>query len=525
MAEKGYQVIARRWRPKQFSELVGQDHVVRTLGNAIEMGRIAHGYLFVGPRGTGKTTTARLFAKSLNWEDGPSLEVPEDSELGQAIMDGRCLDVIEIDGASNNSVDQVRDLRDECQYAPAQCRYKIYVIDEVHMLSQQAFNALLKTLEEPPPHVKFVFATTEAHKVLPTIVSRCQRFEFRSIPADLISDKLREICDTEKVEVEDAALATISRMAMGGMRDGQSILDQMISFCGMKISQADVLEVYGLASPEQISELARALSEADFSAILKSADAFASEGIDLYRALQDLQEHMRSGLVARIRGESDSLELSSEQYARILDALRAGEESVRSGLSDKANFEVTLFRGVEAGRSRAIDSVIREISGMVPPSESKKKTESVASAQQIQASVVEVKPDVAEPEAEPESVPEVDSELEAEVEAESVVKPEPIETLPEVVLGAEEAEEPTPAEMVQEEQEPIRLPASSVSTPETAVDDSESGKSKLPDSQIVDEAKIAERVKTLPKSTRKIFEEDFRGTYFAIERIDHDKLI
>ena len=525
MAEKGYQVIARRWRPKQFSELVGQDHVVRTLGNAIEMGRIAHGYLFVGPRGTGKTTTARLFAKSLNWEDGPSLEVPEDSELGQAIMDGRCLDVIEIDGASNNSVDQVRDLRDECQYAPAQCRYKIYVIDEVHMLSQQAFNALLKTLEEPPPHVKFVFATTEAHKVLPTIVSRCQRFEFRSIPAELISGKLREICDTEKVEVEDAALATISRMAMGGMRDGQSILDQMISFCGMKISQADVLEVYGLASPEQISELARALSEADFSAILKSADAFASEGIDLYRALQDLQEHMRSGLVARIRGESDSLGLSSEQYARILDALRAGEESVRSGLSDKANFEVTLFRGVEAARSRAIDSVIREISGMVPPSESKKKTESVASAQQIQASVVEVKPDVAEPEAEPESVPEVDSELEVEVEAETVVKPEPIETLPEVVLGAEEAEGPTPAEMVQEEQEPIRLPASSVSTPETVVDDSESGKSKLPDSQIVDEAKIAERVKTLSGATRKIFEEDFRGTYVAIERIDHDKLI
>jgi DNA polymerase-3 subunit gamma/tau len=525
MAEKGYQVIARRWRPKQFSELVGQDHVVRTLGNAIEMGRIAHGYLFVGPRGTGKTTTARLFAKSLNWEDGPSLEVPEDSELGQAIMDGRCLDVIEIDGASNNSVDQVRDLRDECQYAPAQCRYKIYVIDEVHMLSQQAFNALLKTLEEPPPHVKFVFATTEAHKVLPTIVSRCQRFEFRSIPADLISSKLREICDTEKVEVEDAALATISRMAMGGMRDGQSILDQMISFCGMNILQADVLEVYGLASPEQIAELARALSEADFSAILKSADAFASEGIDLYRALQDLQEHMRSGLVARIRGESDSLELSSEQYARILDALRAGEESVRSGLSDKANFEVTLFRGVEAGRSRAIDSVIREISGMVPASESKKKTESVTPVQLRQASAVEVKPDVVEVEPEPEPAPEVDSELEAEAETETVVKLEPIETLPEVVLDSEDAEEPPPVQMVQEEQEPIRLPASSASTHMTVDDDSESGKPKLPDSQVVDEAKIAERVKTLPESTRKIFEEDFRGTYVAIERIDHDKLI
>ena len=203
MAEAAYQVIARRWRPKQFSELVGQDHVVRTLGNAIELGRIAHAYLFVGPRGTGKTTSARLFAKSLNWEDGPTLEVPESSEIGQAIMEGRCLDVIEIDGASNNSVEQVRDLRDECQYAPSQCRFKIYVIDEVHMLSQQAFNALLKTLEEPPPHVKFVFATTESQKVLPTIVSRCQRFEFRSIPADLIIHKLLEICKAEEIDAEN----------------------------------------------------------------------------------------------------------------------------------------------------------------------------------------------------------------------------------------------------------------------------------------------------------------------------------
>ena len=229
MSKASYQVIARRWRPKQFSQLVGQDHVVQTLGNAIDLGRIAHAYLFVGPRGTGKTTSARLFAKSLNWENGPSLEVPEDSEIGQSIMEGRCLDVIEIDGASNNSVEQVRDLRDECQYAPSQCRFKIYVIDEVHMLSQQAFNALLKTLEEPPPHVKFVFATTESHKVLPTIVSRCQRFEFRSIPAPLIVGKLKEICMAESIQIDEEALGAIARMAMGGMRDAQSILDQMIS--------------------------------------------------------------------------------------------------------------------------------------------------------------------------------------------------------------------------------------------------------------------------------------------------------
>ena len=489
MAEKGYQVIARRWRPKQFAELVGQDHVVRTLGNAIEMGRIAHAYLFVGPRGTGKTTTARLFAKSLNWEDGPSLEVPEDSELGQAIMEGRCLDVIEIDGASNNSVDQVRDLRDECQYVPAQCRYKIYVIDEVHMLSQQAFNALLKTLEEPPPHVKFVFATTEAHKVLPTIVSRCQRFEFRSIPTDLIADKLREICEAEKIEAEEKALATISRMAMGGMRDAQSILDRMISFCGMKISQADVLDVYGLASPESIADLAGAIAEADYESILKVADAFASEGIDLYRALLDLQEYVREGLVSSIRGEVEKLDLSSEQFTRILDALRAGEESVRSGLSDKANFEVTLFRAVEAARSRAIDTVIREISGMVPPEESKKKTETVASPSSPSHQREDVSAD--------DSLPEPENEEEDDDSTPAMVEEDPV---PEAV-----DQEPVVSS------EPVVEPVNSPQTPR-----------ELP---VVDEKLIAERVEALPESTRKILDEDFRARYVAIEKIDREKLL
>ena len=297
--EKGYQVIARRWRPKQFDELVGQDHIVRTLRNAIDTKRIAHAYLFVGPRGTGKTSTARLFAKALNAEGGPSATPDNESEISQAIMGGSCMDVIEIDGASNNSVDQVRELRDDCQYAPTQCTYKIYIIDEVHMLSTAAFNALLKTLEEPPEHVKFFFATTEAHKVLPTIVSRCQRFEFRPISDNVIADKLTEISKAEGIEVEAEAIASIARLANGGMRDAQSILDQMISFCGSKIADSDVLDVYGLVSGERIAELAKALGSLDYPAIIAAVDLYAEEGRDLFRILQDLEVYVREALARR----------------------------------------------------------------------------------------------------------------------------------------------------------------------------------------------------------------------------------
>ncbi|MGC6424258.1 MAG: DNA polymerase III subunit gamma/tau [Lentimonas sp.] len=375
--EQGYQVIARRWRPRQFNELVGQDHIMQTLRNAIDTNRIAHAYLFVGPRGTGKTSTARLFAKALNAEGGPSATPDNDSEISQAIMSGSCMDVIEIDGASNNSVDQVRDLRDDCQYAPTQCTYKIYIIDEVHMLSTAAFNALLKTLEEPPEHVKFFFATTEAHKVLPTIVSRCQRFEFRPISDKVIAGKLEEISKAEGIDVAPEALASISRLANGGMRDAQSILDQMISFCGNKIAESDVLDVYGLVSRERIGELASAIGALDYASIIASVEAFAYEGRDLYRVLLDLEAYAREALLDAIekKGATDMLgtSLSTESIMRMLDALHRGEASVQRGLSEKANFEVVLLKAAEESRSRAIDSLIKQVASASGATPEKKK--------------------------------------------------------------------------------------------------------------------------------------------------------
>src|SRR5207249_495044 len=247
-----YQVIARKYRPQRFQDVVGQEHVTQTLSHAIQQNRIAHAYLFCGPRGTGKTTVARIFAMCLNCTGGPRVGFEENDPRCREIAEGRSLDVLEIDGASNNGVEQVRELRETCKYAPANSRFKIYIIDEVHMLTTAAFNALLKTLEEPPEHVKFMFATTDPEKVLPTILSRCQRFDLRRIPAALIAKHLAEIAKKEKVKIDQPALYAIARGADGAMRDAESTLDQLISFCGDKIEEGDVLSMFGLAAESQI---------------------------------------------------------------------------------------------------------------------------------------------------------------------------------------------------------------------------------------------------------------------------------
>ena len=372
-----YQVIARKYRPQRFADVVGQEHVTQTLANAIAQKRIAHAYLFCGPRGTGKTTVARIFAKALNCTGGPSVDFDDSDTRVQEITEGRALDVLEIDGASNNGVEQVRELRETCKYAPANSPYKIYIIDEVHMLSTQAFNALLKTLEEPPAHVKFMFATTDPEKVLPTILSRCQRFDLRRIPAALITKHLAEIAGKENVTIDAAALHAIARGADGGMRDAESTLDQLISFCGDKIEEADVLSMFGLAAQNQILKLSHAVLAGEISTALTQLDELARGGKDLGRLLGDLLNHFRNLLIYQVsKGDLNLLEASeaevsalkeqaslatTDAFTRILETLADAELRLRDAASKKILLEVTLLRAIEARNSLSLDAVLKQL--------------------------------------------------------------------------------------------------------------------------------------------------------------------
>ena len=371
-----YEVFARKYRPQTFDDLVGQTHVSRTLKNAVAQNRLAHAYLFVGPRGVGKTSTARILAKSLNCIKGPTITPCGVCDNCREIAGGNSLDVIEIDGASNNSVEDVRQLRENVRYAPAKGRYKIYLIDEVHMLSSAAFNALLKTLEEPPEHVKFIFATTEPQKVLATILSRCQRFDLHRIPANLISQHLQFIAKEEKITLESPAAHAIARGAEGGLRDAESMLDQLVAFCGEKITESDVLNVFGFTSEQTVNDLTGRMLRAETPEAIDLLHEQSEAGKDMMRLMGDLIAYLRDLLVFKVKPDALNEDvdpdvqkslgthakgISTDRLLELIDQFAAAEGRMKWAPNKKLHFEVAIIKAIQSLGQATLDEVIEKL--------------------------------------------------------------------------------------------------------------------------------------------------------------------
>ncbi len=355
----GYTVVARRYRPQRFEDVVGQDHVVQALRNAIRLNRVTHAYLFSGTRGVGKTSIARIFAKCLNCVQGPTENPDQTCDICQAISVGQDVDVIEIDGASNNGVEQVRELRQNAGIRPSRSRFKIYYIDEVHMLSTGAFNALLKTLEEPPPHVKFIFATTEADKIPITVRSRCQRYDLAGISPDQITSTLGEICSSEHVEADPEALGVIARRAGGSMRDAQSLLEQLLSFGGERLTVELVQQQLGIASDDRTLDLLDALSRRDAAEALRIVDSTASAGVQPTELLGGTLEFLRDVMVTAVNPDQPLLAASPRQKPRLNEiAGRWSIDTLLAALQVLAEARQKL-RGSPHGRTLVEIAVLR----------------------------------------------------------------------------------------------------------------------------------------------------------------------
>ena len=381
-----YQVFARKYRPQTFDDLVGQAHVATTLKNAVAQNRLAHAYLFVGPRGVGKTSTARILAKALNCIQGPTVTPCGVCDNCKEITAGNSLDVIEIDGASNNSVEDVRELRDNVRYAPAKGKYKIYLIDEVHMLSSAAFNALLKTLEEPPPHVKFIFATTEPQKVLQTILSRCQRFDLHRIPTNLIADHLQFIAGKEKITLEPAAAQAIARGAEGALRDAESMLDQLVAFCGEKIAETDVLKVFGFTSQQTVANFTEKILRGATADAVQLLHDESESGKDMMRMMSDLISYLRDLLIFKVKPDALNEEVDAESQTslgsqaqlietdrllELIDQFAEAEGRMKWAPNKKLHFEVALIKAIQSLSQVTLNQVIENLNalrdGKAPP--------------------------------------------------------------------------------------------------------------------------------------------------------------
>ncbi len=375
-----HKALYRAYRPQTFEDVVGQEHIIRTLKNQIENNNIGHAYLFTGTRGTGKTSTAKIFARAVNCTNGINQEPCNECDVCRDILNDNIMDVIEIDAASNNSVDDIRELRESVKYSPAKSKYKVYIIDEVHMLSQGAFNALLKTLEEPPSYIIFILATTEPHKIPATILSRCQRFDFKRVTVKDMSDRMKKICSEENIEVEEKALNLISRNSQGALRDALSILDQCISFGDNKIEYKDVVELLGTVNIEQLFDMAECIINQDTKKSLQNLNEFVIWGKDIRNLINDLIDHFRNLMVCKVSNELDEIislpeetvNLLKEQansvdmndLIRILNILSTAQDNIKSSSNPRVLAEVTMMKLAQPMFDESKEALIKRIENL-----------------------------------------------------------------------------------------------------------------------------------------------------------------